>query len=323
MSYEPRTIQSFVTLSESLSFTKAAEQLGVTQPHLSARIKGLEQQLGFALFSRTSRRVEITPAGLEFLNAAKCFLAEAENLKRIGANVRNGRSASIRIGTGNCHPTVRWSLLGSFMHAYPHVELKIRLYQNSSEFWAALRTGEVDVALVAPPVPDEFDYLTLSTANGGLLMRADSPLAHTSTVNPEWLDGQQIAIFPRKLFPALYDQVLSRLEGYGAWFSELPETGIECMSSFVRATGIPAMGAPWWHSEAERPADLVHRCIDRNAIPLNSVLMRSRARSSSTVNLLWRIAEGMAKIDRARTLPAHAIAETGRGAPGTLFASNG
>ena len=70
MDHEPRTIRSFVKLAESLSFTKAAAQLGLTQPQLSARIKGLEQQLGFALFSRTSRRVEITPGGQQFLEPA-------------------------------------------------------------------------------------------------------------------------------------------------------------------------------------------------------------------------------------------------------------
>ncbi len=299
MSYEPQAIQSFVTLSESLSFTKAAAQLGVTQPHLSARIKNLENQLGFALFSRTSRRVEITHAGQEFLEASRGFLSEAENLKRIGLNVRNSRSSSIRIGTGSCHPRVRWSLLGRFMHTYPNIELKIRFYQNSSEFWAALRTGEIDVALVAPPVPDEFDYVTLAVASGGLLLRSDSPLIRQQVIDPATLDGQQIAIFPRRLFPALHDQVVSRLERFGAWFSELPETGVECVSTFLRATGMPVIGAPWWQIEADRPQDIAHRRIDRVDIPLNSVLLRSRTRSSSTVDLLWRLAGKVAASNRA------------------------
>lgn len=298
MSFEPKTIQSFVTLTESLSFTKAAQHLGVTQPYLSARIKGLESQLGFALFNRSSRHVEITPGGREFLEAAKGFLSEAEHLKQIGMNVRKGQATSIRIGAGNCHPNVRWSLLGQFMSAYPNIEVQVKPYQNSVELWAALRCGEVDVALIAPPVPDEFDFLTLSRADGGLLMRSDHPLRHRARLKPTDLAGQQIAIFARRLFPALYDQVVGPLEEFGAWFSELPETSMDCTSNFMRATGVPALGAPWWATEQEKPADLVHRLIDGVDIPLDSVLLRSRTRSSRATSLLWRLAANLAAQSR-------------------------
>lgn len=307
MSFEQKAIQSFVALTESLSFTKAAAQLGVTQPYLSGRIRALEQQLGFPLFTRTSRRVEITSGGREFLQAAKAYLSEAERLKQIGLSVRQGRAASIRIGAGNCHPNVRWSLLGRFMMTYPDIEVQIKLYQNSIELWSALRSGEVDVALIAPPVPDEFDFLILSHANGGLLMRSDHPLSAKVALKPADLDGQQIAIFPRRLFPALYDQVVGRLERCGSWFSELPETGIECTSNLIRATGVPALGAQWWAVERERPADLVHKLIDGIDIHLDSVLLRSRTRSSKTTSLLWRLAASLASRNGAQKIaPAHA-----------------
>lgn len=321
MDYEPRTIRSFVYLAESLSFTKTAAQLGVTQPHLSTRIKGLEQQLGFALFSRTSRRVQITPGGLQFLEAAKSYLLEAEKLERVGLSVRRGRATSITVGTGGCHAEVRWFLLGKFIELYPHIELSIRTFQNSAEIWSGLRSGEVDVALVVPPVPDEFDYQTISSAKAGLIMRSDIPMARHEVVSPDLLNGQQIAIFPRRIFPTLYDNVVAGLREFGPWFSELPEPGMACMSSFIRATGVPVLGAPWWRSEEERPSDVAYRDIAGHPIPLNSVLARLRTRSTEAATLLWNLGASLGADARRRdrfTVPAGVVAQQPRPATATM-----
>ena len=56
-------IPYFLAVGETLSFRKAAEQLGIAQPALSRSIRDLENQLGFALFERSTRRVALTPAG--------------------------------------------------------------------------------------------------------------------------------------------------------------------------------------------------------------------------------------------------------------------
>jgi DNA-binding transcriptional LysR family regulator len=307
LDFEPRTIRSFVALAELLSFTKAAEQLGVTQPQLSSRIKSLELQLGFALFSRTSRRVEITPGGDQFLQAARNFLREAHALERAGQSVRSGRATRIRIGAGNCHADIRWRLLGQFMRRHPHIEVSVQHYPTASQIGAALRSGEVDAALVVPPVLDEFDALRLSRASAGLIMQRDCPLARQATAPPTALAGQQLAIFPRAVFPALHDAVVNHFKTFGAWFTELPETGAACVSSFVRATGVPAVAAPWWSGEQDRPSDIVCRFVDGHPIALDSMLVRSRARSSDAVALLWRLA---AKLDMGEAVgdPAYASA---------------
>ena len=56
-------IQYFLTVAETLNFGRAAERLGIAQPALSRSIRQLEQQFGFALFERSTRRVALTPAG--------------------------------------------------------------------------------------------------------------------------------------------------------------------------------------------------------------------------------------------------------------------
>ena len=63
MSISYRNMQAFLCVAESATFAEAAEKLFVTQPALSSSIKKMEEQLGGQLFSRTTRRVQLTPEG--------------------------------------------------------------------------------------------------------------------------------------------------------------------------------------------------------------------------------------------------------------------
>lgn len=67
-----------VAVAETRNFTRAAERCFVVQSALSHRVANLERELGVKLFARTSRRVELTPAGAAFLPAARQALEAAE-----------------------------------------------------------------------------------------------------------------------------------------------------------------------------------------------------------------------------------------------------
>ena len=85
-----RQIQAFKTVAEFGSFTRAAERLKVAQPALSLSIRELERELNLRLFDRTTRRVELTGAGREFLQSADKLLADLDRA------VRNARDLSER-----------------------------------------------------------------------------------------------------------------------------------------------------------------------------------------------------------------------------------
>ena len=289
MDVELRAVRSFTAVADYLSFTKAAATLGVTQPYLSMQIKNLEERIGFPLFRRTSRRVEITPAGTRFLEAARSYMREADNLERTRLNLLRASANTISVGTGSCHADVRWSLLGRFVELCPQVAVNVQMYHNSSEIWAALRRDEIDVAIVVPPIPDDFEYENISDEHGGLILRSDAPMARASTIRPTDLAGQEIAIFPRNVFPALHDYVISGLKDYGASFRELPEPSRECAATFVRATGVPAIGAPFRPTEREQHRDIVYRDIEGHPISLNCVLVRSRSCRFAAANRLWKV----------------------------------
>src|SRR4051812_36169080 len=78
MTPELRLLRYFVAVAEERNFTRAAERLHMAQPPLSVAIRQLEQQLGVQLLDRSSRQVELTPAGALLLERGTWLLAEAD-----------------------------------------------------------------------------------------------------------------------------------------------------------------------------------------------------------------------------------------------------
>ena len=69
MNIAPRQLRMFLTLSDTLNFSKAAEQLFISQPALTKAIQDLEEELGLTLFERTTRSVRLTEAGQQLADA--------------------------------------------------------------------------------------------------------------------------------------------------------------------------------------------------------------------------------------------------------------
>jgi len=72
-----RRLRYFVLVAEELSFSRGARRAGVSQQALSSQIRSLEDEVGRVLFFRTTRRVELTPAGRALLPKARMSLASA------------------------------------------------------------------------------------------------------------------------------------------------------------------------------------------------------------------------------------------------------
>jgi DNA-binding transcriptional LysR family regulator len=102
---ELRQLRYFVAVAEELHFGRAAERLQMSQSPLSRAIRELERELGLVLFIRTTRRVELTPAGSALLERARLALAEVDlAVDEARRAARAGRGA-LAIGYG---PFSRW-----------------------------------------------------------------------------------------------------------------------------------------------------------------------------------------------------------------------
>jgi DNA-binding transcriptional LysR family regulator len=141
-------LHSFVAVSETLSFTRAAARVSRTQSAISGHIKRLEETLGTRLFHRTKRSVRLTAEGETFRRYAEAMLRlNSETLAVFGRPSLNGR---IRLGATDTSMCFLPPVLRRFAESHPLVELEIRC-DRSWEALDALEAGGLDLALVTQP----------------------------------------------------------------------------------------------------------------------------------------------------------------------------
>lgn len=150
---ETRHLRYFVAVAEERHFGRAAARLHMAQPPLSQQIKQLEEQLGTALLTRTTRRVDLTPAGEMFLGRARNLLAELEQLAQDVRTVGEGASGVLRVGfTGTATYRLVPGIVEAARRDMPGLQLNVQGEMLTPEMEEALVEGRLDVAVLRPPV---------------------------------------------------------------------------------------------------------------------------------------------------------------------------
>jgi len=168
-----RQMEYMVALADEQHFTRAAALCGVSQSGLSAAIRGLETELGGELFSRTTRRVEPTDAGLALLPYARELLSQASAGRDAVVRVTRELSGQLRVGAEQCLGLVDVpALLERFHRRYPQVTIHFT-QAGSYDLLDMVRAGELDAAFVASS--------TTSGRSTGLRSAADQSF---SSVHP-------------------------------------------------------------------------------------------------------------------------------------------
>lgn len=146
---ELRQMEYLVTLADERHFTRAAQLIGVSQSGLSAGIRGLEQELGTSLFTRTTRRVEPTEAALALLPHARSLLEGERAARDAVVQATHQVSGTLRVGTEQCLGVVdATALIDRFHRRHPQVEIQFR-QAGSHDLINSLRSDALDVAFVA------------------------------------------------------------------------------------------------------------------------------------------------------------------------------
>ena len=210
---ELRPLRYFVAVAEEMHFGRAAARLHMTQPPLSQTIQALESQLGTPLFSRTRRSVALTAAGRALLPEAQRLLMQAESLPALVQRAAAGESGQLRLAfVSSADYSVLPVALREFRSAYPAVQIDLREATSDVQL-EELAAGNIDLGILIPPVPDKLktilDYFPVLTEPLVLALPADSKLATaTRKVSLKSFAGLPLIIFPRRLAPALHDQIL-------------------------------------------------------------------------------------------------------------------
>ncbi|HZU00800.1 MAG TPA: LysR family transcriptional regulator [Ktedonobacteraceae bacterium] len=149
---ELRHLRYFVAVAEELHFGKAATRLAIVQPSLSQQIRQLEDELGFPLFQRTKRSVELTEAGKVFLSAARSILAQVHEAKRAAQRAYRGEEGRLVVGyisssTYDLLPL----MLRVYRERFPHVEVVLRELTTYEQV-RALEEEYIQVGLLRLPI---------------------------------------------------------------------------------------------------------------------------------------------------------------------------
>jgi DNA-binding transcriptional LysR family regulator len=153
MNITSRQLKAFLLTAQHQSFSRAAEQLFITQSGMSVLVRGLEEQLGFRLFDRTTRRVTLTQSGAKFLPIADQSLVALESAVASIGNSASESGHDLRIGAT---PLVAAELLPVAIAQYAKLrpKVKIRLFDiHRPRLIEMVQGGEIDVGLTAYPHP--------------------------------------------------------------------------------------------------------------------------------------------------------------------------
>ncbi len=176
---DTQSLQAFLAVADSASFSRAAEQLYLTQPAVSKRIATLEEQIGARLFDRIGRRVTLTEAGQVLLPRARQILVMVDDSRRALVNLTGDVGGSLTLATSHHIGLHRLPpLLKAYTRAHPEVRLDLR-FLDSEQAYQGVLDGELEIAVVTlAPHPDpQLDVAPVWNDRMCFVCAHDHPLA--------------------------------------------------------------------------------------------------------------------------------------------------
>jgi DNA-binding transcriptional LysR family regulator len=198
-----------VTLAEELNFTRTAERLRITQPALSKQIAELESRLGFGVFIRDQKRVELTEAGQVFVRGCGDSLALLEKAVRTARATQDDIQPVVTIGhSPYVDPALISALLGVHLPLYPNLRLRMES-RFANELVHSVLSAELDLAILEDPLDNPLlTLVSLATVPLHALMSADHPAAKKRSVDLEDFRNVGWMMFPKRANPNTYDKIL-------------------------------------------------------------------------------------------------------------------
>jgi DNA-binding transcriptional LysR family regulator len=310
-----RLLRTFVTLAEELSFRRAAERLNLTQPALSTQLRRLETRLGLALFHRSTRRVDLTSAGVSLLTPARALLAESNRFGDLASQLRSRRRVRLIFGAALYTLGIpeRQLLLEAFLARSADAPFTVTPQWQRNMARALLR-DRADLALmlgVAVPAfqweaertaevvfPDTLRRLVLGEQRVALLVPRLSPLAAFDEIPPGELRGLDIAMLGPTHGSAIIGPIQNVLGRAGARLVVPPEPHGIGVERYGRQFQIPAVSLGWFGGETGVRDDMVRRPVKGLEIRSELALLRSAGRSHPLTEAFWR--EALDRFPEAR-----------------------
>ncbi|MDB6453036.1 LysR family transcriptional regulator [Falsirhodobacter sp. 20TX0035] len=179
---ETRDLQTFLAVAASGSITRAADMLGRSQPSVSRIIQDLEAELGFQLFHRTGRRVQLSEEGVAFEIEARRLLSSFTELAARAKAIAGGKGRIFQVAAT---AAMAWGLIpNAIARVTGDLPFEVHVAQHVPSAVAQdVRTGRAEIGFSSLPldVPG-LEVLRLYAASNVVALRADDPLAAEDVV---------------------------------------------------------------------------------------------------------------------------------------------
>lgn len=213
---ELRHLRYFVAVAEELHFGRAAERLHLSQPPLSQQIRKLEEILGYELFLRTSRSVQLTIAGRAFLPRALRTLRNMQRDMEETRSIGRGEVGSLNIGfVGSAVLTTLPRIFRTYREGYPRVHLKLQ-ESFSARVIEGMENGTHDAGILRDSDPTEdIEIETIYSEPYIAVLPSWHRCAKQKSISPSALRDEPFVYYPQTAGARAFEKPLTIFEEYG------------------------------------------------------------------------------------------------------------
>jgi len=255
-----KQLEYFVSLAETLSFTKTAQKFYISQTAVTNQIKALENNLSTKLFDRTNHYVQLTPAGNVFLSQAKTILQKIEEATEKVHLATVGFVGLLRIGFVKGYEKTSFSkLIFHLHHQYPNISTSF-FRGSEKELYDKLSNSELDIVFNTcneKEIPASLDAHLIKRYSLKVVVHPTHPLATRKSASLGDLTGE--TIFKYTEFPDIESILLMVSANMG--IAMLPSFSVRYLNQSQHLMMIPlndesayADIAAVWSSESHNPA---------------------------------------------------------------------
>ena len=205
-----RQLESFIVLAEELNFRRAAERTMLTQPALSQQLRQMEQELQVTLFARTNRQVRLTPAGEAFLASALALTKQMKETCDVVRQIAKGVSGNIVIGaTTPAIYILLPDIVREMKKAIPNVNITLHEMDTAVQE-EELKKNHIDIGIGHSPFQDKtLGSYDIAKIPFDVVMAQENPLTETVSLSMRDIKSDTSILFPRRMAPSQYDNILS------------------------------------------------------------------------------------------------------------------
>jgi DNA-binding transcriptional LysR family regulator len=281
-----RQLRVFIEVARLQSFSRAGDEIGLTQSAVSRCVRELEAELGLKLIDRTTREVQLTDAGSNLVSSVSRLLTDLDDALREIREIGEQRRGRVVVAAS---PTIACRLMPQVIAAcgrqFPYIALGLR-DDVQSDVVRRVKSGEVDFGVVVGPIAAE-DLITetLMTDSFCFVCRADHPLAKRRQVEWKALDGQRLVMLDYASGSRPIIDVA--MAGHGVHATVVQELGHPATVYGLVEAGIGVSVLPWLALPLPAGATLVARPLMPRA-ERTVELVRRRDRSlSPAAEAVW------------------------------------